>query len=60
MQGVIDQDRAGEAAVTTEADVAWFELACAEADHHVECACRAYAKLVALGEIVPEQRDAVE
>lgn len=48
--------------MTTEAQAAWTALAAAECDHHPECARRAIAELVRLGEIVPAQRspDAVE
>lgn len=43
--------------MTTEVQAAWTELACAECDGHVECARRAVAELVRLGELVPEQRE---
>ena len=39
----------------TPTEQAWQELATAEADHHLECAARAVAELVRLGEL-PEQR----
>lgn len=43
--------------MTTEAQVCWQHLADAEAEHDCEHACRAYAELVRLGELVPDQRD---